>query len=200
MFLGYKHDETILDSPRTLVISIILILAFTPNIPVKAFIGLIDAPTYTELAEQADLILIGKVSDIQIGEKSTLTTFRVSEYIKQKNTSPVFTLILAGGTKQVTSPASPSFYQDEEYLLFLMQEDFVNSRNGNKSYYVLFDHYGKPLLEDVDNDSLDNFREAYGSTVIKVYPEWVYLMIAIFPMCVSILLLIITRRTRSKSL
>ncbi len=113
-------------------------------------IAITESPPFMELAEQADLILIGKVIIIEAYEKDTITVFQVSEYIKEKNTSPEFILKLAGGTKMVTIPSSPTFDLDEEYLLFLMDKNLINTMNDDKFYSLLFDHYGKPLFENVD--------------------------------------------------
>ena len=115
-----------------------------------------EAPSFMELAERADLILIGKVIDVEVREKNTITTFQVSEYIKEKNTAPEFTLKLPGGSSMITRPSSPTFELDKEYLLFLMDENLINLMNDDKSYYLLFDHYGKIPVSIVDIESLNS--------------------------------------------
>ncbi len=175
-------------------LSVIILLSLTANTsPVNCSIALIESPPFMELAEQADLILIGKVSDIHIREKDTISTFQVSEYIKQKKTSPVFNLKLAGGKSLVTNPSSPSFQQDEEYILFLMEEDSLNLMNGDVSYYLLFDDYSKLKFENVDSVLLDGIREMYGSKVVRVLSDREYLVIIFSPVLVSLLILLYLR-------
>ena len=155
-------------------LSVIILLSLTTNTsPVNCSIALIESPPFMELAEQADLILIGKVINVEVREKSSVIFFQVSGYIKEKNTSPEFTLKLNGGTNRVTSPASPTFDIGEEYLLFLMDKNEINLMNEDKSYSLLFDHYGKPLMSNVDEDSLNTVRELYGSTIVGDTSKWV---------------------------
>ena len=141
-------------------------------------IAITESPPFMELAEQADLILIGKVINIEVREKDTITVFQVSEYIKDWKSSPEFTLKQRGGTNLVVMPASPTFNAGDEHLLFLMEKNEINLMNDEKSYYLLFDHFGKPLLENV-------VRELYGSTDIgevggkELAYSSVYLLIAV---------------------
>ena len=180
-------------------LSVITLLSLTVNtLPVNCSIALIESPPFMELAEQADLMLIGKVIAVQVHEKDTVTFFQVSEYIKEKNTSPDFTLRLAGGTKRMVSPVSPTFDIDEEYLLFLMDDKMINLmndlNNDEKSYYLLFNHYGKPLMRDVDMDSLNTVREFYGSNVLGDDPKWVYKVFTGSLISVLLLFILFIRR------
>jgi len=171
-------------------LSVLLLLSITANTePVNCSMAMLESPPFIDLAEQADLILIGKVIDIEIREISTITGFQVSEYIKEKNTSPEFTLKLAGGTNLVTSPSSPTFELDKEYLLFLMDKNLINTMNDDKFYSLLFDHYGKLRMSDVDIESLNNIREAYGSTIVGDDSKWVIQVLA--GSLISVLLLFI---------
>ncbi|MCB2172957.1 hypothetical protein KQH65_09495 [archaeon] len=161
-----------------------------------------ETPSFMELAEQADLIIIGKVTSFKEYEIITVTKFQVSEYIKEwKGASPEFTLTQKGGTILFVSPASPTFNIGDEHLLFLMEKEETNLRNDEKTYYLLFDHFGKPLMRDVDIDSLNTVRELYGSTEVArggrektlLYPP-VYLLISV--LAVILIIGIIYGRTK----
>jgi len=188
---------------RILYLFIIVLIIFSTNTyHSKGSIGLNETPSFMELAEQADLIIIGKVTSFKEYEIITVTKFQVSEYIKEwKGASPEFTLTQKGGTILFVSPASPTFNIGDEHLLFLMEKEETNLRNDEKTYYLLFDHFGKPLMRDVDIDSLNTVRELYGSTEVArggrektlLYPP-VYLLISV--LAVILIIGIIYGRTK----
>ena len=159
-------------------------------------IALIESPPFMELAEQADLILIAKVKAIEVDEVNTVTIFQVSEYIKDWKSSPEFTLKLRGGTNLIVMPAKPTFNIGDEHLLFLMEKNEINLMNDEKSYYLLFDRYGKPLLENVDIDSLNTVRELYSSTIVGDDSMWVYKLLAGSLISVLLLYILNIRRQR----
>ena len=115
-----------------------------------------EQPPIDEMAELADLIFIGTVTDIEITESRTFYTFKVTKWIKNFETENIFILKIRGGTNTITSPSPPTFDNNEEYLVFL---------NTDGSNYVVYGSWGKIKTEFVNEAELDNIITNYQDTI-----------------------------------
>lgn len=107
-------------------------------------------PTIRQLAEVSDLILMGKVTNIEQTENYIFYTFQVYEYLKNPINQTTFTYQRTEGL--IGELTDVSFKQDEEYLLFLVQDI---------RYHTAYGDYGKILLSEVSSETIDNLRYIY---------------------------------------
>jgi hypothetical protein len=137
--------------------SILILLLFSSVTCSIGSIAISEQPSLNELCEKADLAFIGRVQHITVMETKTIYRFEVHEYIKESRDNITFQIQLSGGLKVISSPPSPKFEHGERYLVFLVDDG---------RYTVLYDNYGKFLMDAVDSESLDVIRETYGSTPV----------------------------------
>ena len=119
------------------------------------------------MAELADLVFIGTVSNIEITESRTFYTFDVTKWIKNYETEDVYILKIRGGTNTITSPSPPTFDNNEEYLVFLHTDG---------SYYVVYGSWGKIKTEFVNEAELDNIIIKYQDTIPRRNYSYYYMI------------------------
>ena len=130
-------------------------------------IAIDEQPPLDEMAELADLVFIGTVSNIEITESRTFYTFEVTKWIKNYESEEVYILKIRGGTNTVSSPSPPSFDNNEEYLVFL---------NTDGSNYVVYGSWGKIKTESVNEAELNNIIIKYQDTIPRRNYSYYYLI------------------------
>ena len=109
-------------------------------------------PTTDYLAENADIIVTGIVTDKTVGETSTEYSFKGYEVIKGSITKQ-FIITTNEGTRRVLSEPPARFEEGQEVLLFLTES--------NGRYSVFWESWGKYLLSAISEDNLNELRGEY---------------------------------------
>ncbi len=141
-----------------------------------ASIATSDPPTDEFMMENADIIVICKVTNVDVGVHNTDYMFETEEAVKgviQK----VFMITTADGTNRHTEPPAVRFEDGQEYIVYLSEED--------GKYSVFFGEWGKTLLSAFNEELLDNLRSSYRGTIELDVPP-VFFIFLLFLSCVLV--------------
>ena len=157
---------------------LVLILGSSIINTTHASIATSDPPTNEFMAENADIIVICRVTGVNVGVSNTRYGFKVIEAIKG-NIKEEFVITTKEGTLRRTSPPQVRFEKGQELLMYLSE------KNGN--YQVFYGSWGKCILPSVNEPLIDSLRSEYTGEIIS---NTEYLMIT-GAFLASILLIIV---------
>ncbi|MCW4013887.1 MAG: hypothetical protein NWF07_13005 [Candidatus Bathyarchaeota archaeon] len=159
-----------------LILTLILVSVGLSTWTIEGSIATSEPPTDEFMAENADIIVICKVTSVEIETYRTLYNFESLEAIK--GTIPEeFSITTGEGVQKKTTPTPVRFDEGQEYVVYLSEED--------GKYSVFWEEWGKTPLNVFDSDLLGDLRDTYKGTIeLDVHP--VFFIFLLFLSCVLV--------------
>ena len=165
---------------------LVLILSSSLIGSIHASIATSDPPTNEFMAENADIIVVCRVTGVSVGVSNTRYGFKAIEAIKG-TIKEEFVITTKEGTLRHTSPPQVSFEKGQELLLYLCEK-------GGK-YQVFFGSWGKCILPAVNEPLIDSLRMEYTGKIIN---NTEYLMITGVFLASTLLIILYWIQQRAK--